>query len=253
MTVHDKWNPALYDAKHSFVYGYGADLVALMEPQPGERILDLGCGTGHLTAQIAAQGATVIGMDNSAAMIEQARERYPTQTFIQGDATNFAFEEPFDAVFSNAVLHWILAPEKVLFCVHRALKPVGRFVAELGGKGNVETFIHALYGALDAFGYPVPSRRPWYFPSPDEYTALLQKHGFHVTMMRHFERPTTLEGEDGVANFIRTFTPQYLEQVAPDERPAFIRDVTERLRPQLYKDGAWVMDYVRLRLRAERV
>jgi len=253
MTLHDQWDPSLYDDKHSFVFSYGADVVKLLDPKPWERILDLGCGTGHLTAQIAGTGANVIGMDYSSAMIEQAREEYPSLTFIQGDATDFAFDEPFDAVFSNAVLHWVPEPEKVLACVHRALKPGGRFVAEFGGEGNVEMFIQALFGALDALGYPVPSERPWYFPSPEAYTALLEKHGFRVMMMRHFERPTTLEGEDGIANFIHTFTPQYLEQIAPEQRPAFIREVTERARPRLYQNGHWVMDYVRLRLRAERI
>src|SRR2546423_15463085 len=131
------WDPGLYDGKHAFVWQYGASLVELLQPRPGERILDLGCGTGHLTAQLAAAGANVLGIDSDAAMIEQARKAYPALHFEQRDARDFHFDEPFDAVFSNAVLHWIKEPERVIVCLRRALKPGGRFVAEFGGRGNV--------------------------------------------------------------------------------------------------------------------
>ena len=121
------WDPGLYDGKHAFVWQYGASLVELLQPQPGERVLDLGCGTGHLTARIAAAGAAVVGIDSDPAMIDQARRGYPDLHFEQQDARSFSFAEPFDAVFSNAVLHWIREPEAVIACVRRALKPGGRF------------------------------------------------------------------------------------------------------------------------------
>lgn len=157
--------PGLYDQKHGFITHFGTDLLPLLEPQPGERILDLGCGTGHLTAQIAGAGADVIGIDHSPEMVAQARAAYPEFRFQQADAADFTFDTPFDAVFSNATLHWIPAQEAVIACVWRALKPGGRFVVEFGGKGNVATLIGGLFDALRAFDQPVPSRLPWYFPA----------------------------------------------------------------------------------------
>jgi len=130
------WNPEFYDARHSFVWQRGADLIDLLDPQTEERILDLGCGTGHLTAQIAARGAEVMGIDSSAEMIEEARKHYPALEFRVADARDFSLGQPVDAVFSNAALHWIQPAERVVSCVWKALKPGGRFVAEFGGKGQ---------------------------------------------------------------------------------------------------------------------
>jgi trans-aconitate methyltransferase len=129
MADSQRWDPQLYDSKHSFVTHFGGDLLPLLDPQPGDRILDLGCGTGHLSAQIAASGAAVVGIDHSPDMIAQAQATYPDLTFIEADAANFTFEQPFDAVFSNAALHWIPTPERVIACVWQALKPGGRFSA----------------------------------------------------------------------------------------------------------------------------
>src|SRR5260221_6945847 len=120
-----EWNAGLYEDKHSFVWEYGKALLDLLAARSGERILDLGCGTGHLTDRIAAAGAEVVGIDSSPAMVEQARRSYPPLRFEVGDARDFSFPEPFDAVFSNAVLHWITEPERVLACVQRALRPGG--------------------------------------------------------------------------------------------------------------------------------
>jgi trans-aconitate 2-methyltransferase len=132
-----RWDPGLYDDKHAFVWRHGASLIELLAPQPEERILDLGCGTGHLTARIAEAGAAAVGLDHSAEMLTQARQAYPKLHFVEGDARQFAFPEPFDAVFSNAALHWIREPEAVLCSVRKALKHGGRFVAEFGGRDNV--------------------------------------------------------------------------------------------------------------------
>lgn len=245
------WDTNLYDDKHSFVYKFGEDVVSLLDPQPGERILDLGCGTGHLTQQIADAGAEVVGLDSSVEMVAQARALYPDLTFIHGDGADFHFDQPFDAVFSNAALHWIKQPEQVADCVHAVLKPGGRFVAEMGGAGNVETYLQAAFDAFEALGYPLPEH-PWYFPSPGEYATLLEARGFRVTYMIHFDRPTTLDGDEGLANFARIFTPQFIEMVAEEQRGAFFREIENRTRDRLYVDGRWVMDYVRLRFRAFR-
>ena len=246
------WDPELYDRNHGFVTHFGIDLLPLLDPQPGERILDLGCGTGHLTAQIAESGADVIGLDSSPEMVAGARAAYPDLSFQPGDAANFSFATPFDAIFSNAALHWIPTPEAVIACVWRALKPGGRFVAEFGGKGNAATLISGLFGALRAFDQPVPKRLPWYFPSPAEYATLLEVQGFRVAHLAYFERTAPLDGPGAIGNFLHVFTPEYLEYVPAEEQADFIAAVEDRLRPVLYRDGEWWMDYMRLHVLAIR-
>jgi trans-aconitate 2-methyltransferase len=146
------WDAALYDTKHSFVWRYGTELIELLTPQQNERILDLGCGTGHLTHRIAESGATVIGLDRSLTMLAEAHKNYPRLPLIAADATQMVFARPFDAVFSNAALHWILDAEGVVGRVAACLRPQGRFVLEMGGKGNIERFRSAVHSALDSFG-----------------------------------------------------------------------------------------------------
>src|SRR5262249_37129739 len=148
----DRWDAALYDAKHAFVWKHGESLIELLAPRPGERVLDLGCGTGHLTARLAAAGAEGVGLDQSPAMTEQARRAYPQVPFVEADARDFDLKEPFDAVFSNATLHWVREPGRVVACVARALKPGGRFVAEFGGKGNVRALAAGLGHAARTAG-----------------------------------------------------------------------------------------------------
>jgi trans-aconitate methyltransferase len=246
-----RWDARLYDDKHSFVWKHGAALLDLLAPQPGERILDLGCGTGHLTAQIAATGASVIGIDSAPAMIDEARHTYPALTFNVGDARDFSFPEPFDAIFSNAVLHWIKEPERVLACVSRALRPQGRFVAEFGGKGNVRRISDALLRTVADLGLG-PIELPWYYPSVGEYAGLLEKHGLEVTYAVLFDRPTPLEGEDGLRHWIEMFAHSVLNIVPEERRSDFLRRVEELLRPQLFRDGTWFADYRRLRVVARR-
>jgi trans-aconitate methyltransferase len=253
MTGEQRWDPQLYDSKHNFIIRFGEDLLPLLNPQPGERILDLGCGTGHLSAEIAASGAEVVAIDHSPDMIAQAQAAYPDLTFVQADAADFAFDQPFDAVFSNATLHWVPTPERVIACVWRALKPGGRFVAEFGGKGNVAALIDGLFETLRAFGQPVPEQYPWYFPSAAEYATLLEQQGFRVAHMAHFDRSSPLEGEDAIANFLGMYTPQFLEALPEDRRAAFIAQVEQRLSPILYRDNGWQMNFVRLRLLAVRL
>jgi trans-aconitate methyltransferase len=241
------WNPALYDDKHSFVWKYGASLLELLAPQAGERILDLGCGTGHLTAQIAEAGAEVIGIDTAVAMIEQARKAYPQLRFEIMDARNFTFAEPFDAVFSNAVLHWVKRAGEVIACVRRALKPGGRFVAEFGGRGNVRQIAAALESVFVELGYG-SFESPWYYPSVAEYASLLEQNGLEVTYATLFDRPTPLEGEHGLRHWIEMFGGAILDRVPADRRGLFFQRVEEQLRPTLYREGIWSADYRRLRV-----
>ena len=190
-------DPKRYQAKHHYVTAAGADLVEVLDSQVGERVLDLGCGTGQLSAQIAAAGAEVMGIDLSAEMVEAAREQFPALSFVVGDAGDFSFAEPFDAVFSNAALHWVKPPEAALACIVACLRQGGRFVAELGGARNVATISRALIDQLAARGfYP---QLPWYFPRLGEYTRLVEQAGLRVAYASHFSRPTPLEGEKRVA------------------------------------------------------
>ncbi|MCI0465036.1 MAG: methyltransferase domain-containing protein [Gemmataceae bacterium] len=245
------WNATLYDDKHAFVWKHGASLLELLAAQPGERILDLGCGTGHLTSQLAAAGAEVLGIDNAPTMIDQARRLYPQLHFELADARDFTVAEPFDAVFSNAVLHWIKEPAQVVACVHRTLKPGGRFVAEFGGQGNVRALVAGLASACQAVSCPTPGDL-WYFPSIGAYATLLEQQGLEVTAATLFERPTPLEGEQGMRHWVEMFASDLLRQVPSAQRAHFLRHVEDTLRPVLYRAGQWFADYRRLRVVAYR-
>ncbi len=246
----NQWKSALYESKHSFVWQYGADCLELLSPQIGERILDLGCGTGQLTQEIAKRGAITIGIDKAPAMISQAQKNYPNLQFEVADATNFHVEEPFDAVFSNATLHWIKEPERAIASIWQALKPGGRFVAEFGGKGNVNVIATAISNALSVGGYPAkPGYNPWYFPCIGEYTTVLEKQGFLVTYATLFERPTPLEeGEKGLENWIEMFANSLLQQIPENKRQDIIQDIENQLRVERYQDGTWWVDYKRIRV-----
>jgi trans-aconitate 2-methyltransferase len=214
-----QWDAGLYDDKHAFVWKHGAALLEMLGPRAGERVLDLGCGTGHLTAQLAAAGAEMVGIDSSPEMVAQARQSYPDIRFEVADARNFAFAEPFDAVLSNAVLHWVREPEPVVACVAGALKPGGRFVAEFGGRGNVAALLAALAGAARQAGCR-PFVSPWYFPALGEYAALLERDGLEVRSAALFDRPTPLEGEHGLRDWVRMFAGDYLVGLPVPNSPA---------------------------------
>lgn len=247
------WNAELYDSKHSFVWERGADLIGLLKPGSGERILDLGCGTGHLSAKIAESGARVMGVDSSPEMIREAQGNYPDLVFRVADARDFSFEEPFDAVFSNAALHWIKEAERVAECVGKALKPGGRFVAEFGGNGNVENLVNAFHCSLEKMGCG-NGPNPWYFPSVGEYSSLLERHGLEVTFAILFDRPTPLEDAgNGMRNWIKMFAGSFLAAVPPERHEEFIQNVEYLLRPKFFRDGRWIVDYRRLRVIARKI
>jgi trans-aconitate methyltransferase len=252
MTASAGWDPNLYNAKHSFVWKLAEDVFRLLSPQAGERILDIGCGTGQLTSQIAASGALVTGIDSSAEMIRQAREKYPNLRFEVGDARDIHVAETLDAVFSNAALHWIREPERVAASVWRVLAPGGRFVAEFGGKGNIRSVIGAFRRAFPAMGMTFPEdANPWYYPSVGEYAQLLEAHGFEVNLAELFDRPTPLEdGERGLENWARMFAGSYLARIAPEKLETFLREVERQSRAALFHNGEWVLDYRRIRVRA---
>ena len=250
------WDARRYEQQYSFVWSLAAGLVELLDPQPGERILDVGCGTGQLTEMIARSGAEVIGMDRDETMIAQAREHFPSIRFAVADAAQFSLASlqvsaPFDAIFSNAALHWMKPPERVVVSMAQALRRGGRLVAEFGGKGNIAAISDALTQALEERGYSDGRERyPWYFPSIGEYASLLEAQGFRVTSAAHFDRPTELKGENGLENWVQMFGMAFLQPAPEAERPAIIRRVEELTRPVLYRNGRWWADYRRLRIMA---
>jgi trans-aconitate methyltransferase len=247
-----KWNARLYDDKHSFVWKMAAGLVELLEPKPGERILDVGCGTGHLTAQIAASGAFACGIDQSPEMIRQAREKFPELRFDVMDAREISLGETFDAVFSNATLHWIKEPERVIRGIVKVLKPGGRFVAEFGGKGNVAGLMEAAERAWRKLQPGTPMEIPWFYPSVTEYASLLERHGLEVTYAFLFDRPTPLEdGERGLRTWLEMFGGGMTERLPVAERERLAEEIERQARGKLFKDGQWVMEYRRLRIVAK--
>lgn len=242
-----RWDPGLYDASHAFVWQMAAGLVDMLDPKPGERILDLGCGTGHLTNDLAAGGATVVGVDRSPDMISAARSVYPDIEFVVMDALHLEFNEPFDAVFSNAALHWMPRAEAVAASIVRVLKPGGRFVAEFGGKGNIKAILAGLREAIHAVTGRVVVN-PWYFPTVAEYALVLEHARLEVTFASLFDRPTPGEGPDALRHWLAMFCGTMLDAVPDDKREAVIERCEENCRPTLYQDGVWVADYRRLRV-----
>jgi trans-aconitate methyltransferase len=239
------WNATLYEGQHAFVWQYGESLIELLAPQSGESILDLGCGTGQLTARMAQMGAAVSGIDADAAMIAKAQQNYPHLQFAQADARNFQVEALVDAVFSNAVLHWVKEPDRAIQCIYEALKPGGRFVAEFGGKGNVQAITGALLQTYPAYA------SPWYFPSVADYATRLERQGFEVMLATLRDRPTPLEdGDAGLANWLRMFAYELLGELMPEQQNQVIAAVERQLKPVLYQEGRWIADYRRLRVLA---
>jgi SAM-dependent methyltransferase len=238
------WQSSDYIEHAAFVPKLGAAVLELLDAKTGERILDVGCGEGTLTAEIAAHGATVVGIDNSSDMVGAARARGLDARLL--DAEALGFEHEFDAVFSNAVLHWIRNQEALLSGVSRALRDGGRFVAELGGHGNVAAIEVAIRCVLAARS--LPPRTPRFYPTADEYRARLEAHGFAVSEIALIPRPTPLP--TGIRGWLDIFERSTLERVGA-ARDEVVRDIEEVLRPSLCDGrGRWTADYVRLRFRA---
>jgi trans-aconitate methyltransferase len=245
----DLWNATLYDTQHAFVTAYGNTLLPLLNAQSNEAILDVGCGTGDLASTIAESGAHVTGIDFSANMIEQAKEKYPALTFAVQDATCLPYTSEFDAVFSNAALHWMKQPIAVIESIFNSLKTGGRFVAEFGGADNVSQITTALITNIKDARIPYTNDLfPWYFPTIGEYTTLLEAAGFRVMLAQHYDRPTKLNGEDGMRDWLEMFSPSLFEQVEMEVKEAVFTKTVEQLRPALYKEGEWFADYKRLRI-----
>jgi trans-aconitate 2-methyltransferase len=235
-----RWDAERYQ-RHSYVWKGGEGVLELLAPQTAEEIIDLGCGSGQLTARIAECGARVTGIDQSAEMISQARANHPSIDFRVADATDFEVETPVDAVFSNAVLHWVRDAPAAIGCAARALKTGGRFVLEMGGRGNTRALLEAIQ---DVAG---PVEVPWFFPSIGEYATLLEAGGLEIRLAALFDRPTELEGENGLEDWLVMFGSSM--GLTPEQRA----EIARRLRGRIYRDGRWILDYRRLRIAAVKV
>ena len=254
MAQDAKWNAALYDQKHSFVWKLAEGLLDLLEAKAGEEILDVGCGTGHLTAKIAATGALVTGIDRSPEMIAQARKDHPAIRFEVADVRELKFRNQFDGVFSNATLHWITEPERAVMCIEDALRRGGRFVAEFGGRGNVAGLMGAIARAWKNLNLPGPLPAPWYYPSISEYSALLEKHHLEMTYAALFNRPTPLEGgASGLRNWLEMFGGVFAGGAPENLRHQLLEEIESEARFDLFHDGHWLMDYRRLRIVARKL
>jgi trans-aconitate methyltransferase len=245
--TEQRWDPQTYAQHARFVSDLGSPVVDLLAPRPGERILDLGCGDGALTEKLVAAGASVVAVDASAEQVAGARARGLDARVARAEA--LPFDAEFDAVFSNAALHWMRDAAAVLASVRRALRPGGRFVAEMGGAGNVAAIRSALVSALGHRGIDGTALDLLFLPTAEEYRALLEAGGFSVRTISLFARPTPLPGE--LSAWLETFAQSFLRAVPDGDRARLIEEVSAALRPRLYQAGrGWVADYVRLRFSA---
>jgi trans-aconitate methyltransferase len=250
MSLETSWNPESYAKNARFVSDLGEPLLQLLAPQSGENIFDLGCGDGALTEKIAAAGAFVYAADSSFAQVKAARRR-GLNAFVM-DGRQIALKGSFDAVFTNAVLHWVQPPGKVVEGVARCLKPGGRFVGEFGGQGNVETIRAALHTALRRRGIDSWSVDPWYYPAAGEYSKLLGQFGFAVHYCELTPRPTKLPGD--ILDWLGVFAQPFTHSLPESARESFLQEVRTAVQPTLQKsDGSWFADYVRLRFKAVAV
>ena len=249
MSQTTSWNPETYAKNARFVSDLGEPLLQLLKPKRGELILDLGCGDGALTEKIAGYGCKVIGVDSSFPQLLAAEQRGLTTAVMDGQG--LGFKQCFDAVFTNAALHWMKQPNKVAADVASSLKPGGRFVGEFGGKGNVEKIRSALHAALRRHSIDPASIDPWYYPNPGEYSQLLSEAGFIVTHIELIPRPTRLPGD--ILGWLETFAQPFTQAIAEPERATFLEEVRSELARHL-RDGTgdWFADYVRLRFKATR-
>ena len=245
--VDQRWDPGRYQETAGFVAVLGAPLLDLLAPKPGERILDLGCGDGALTEKIAAV-ADVVAVDASADQVKGARARGLNAHVMDG--TRLAFAAEFDAVFSNAALHWVKNADAAADSIARTLRPGGRFVAEFGGSGNTRSILNALRAVL---GSEADARCPWYYPSIGEYASVLERHGLQVRRAELFDRPTPLEGETGMEDWLLMFCGIFFAGLPTDQVTARMREVVRLLRPERYSDGVWSVDYRRLRVLAVKI
>jgi len=249
-----QWDAKLYDHAHRFVSEYGQSALVLLNPQPNEFILDLGCGTGDMTQQLHEQDVKVVGVDHSQQMIMQAEGKYPHIHFEIKDILELDYDPQFDAVFSNAVLHWIKQPRQALEQIYASLKTGGRFVAEFGGQDNVQKVTDCLIRAREELGYSFSeSSFPWYFPSIGNYTSLMEHVGFKVVYATLTDRPTQLKGDNGLRNWLTMFAKHFFTDMSDQDKQTMLSRVEQSLSQELFHGNHWIVDYKRLRIEGLKV
>lgn len=249
----DLWNASIYDKKMNFVTQYGQSLIGILSPQEGENILDIGCGPGDLCQQMADHGANPTGIDFSANMIAKAQQKYPALTFIEADARTYTQKETYDAIFSNAALHWIQPMESVVERMFANLKPNGRLIVELGGEHNVKIIRDALYLAFSRRNLEAILVDPWHFPTIAEYCTMLEDVGFQVHTAHWFSRPTPFpDGEEGMSNWLSHFAASFFAALPANFKQEIIEEVVSTTKQFLFDDKQWIGDYHRLRIVAQK-
>lgn len=248
-----QWDAETYQKDFSFVHRYGEDVLNLIAGDTNQTVVDLGCGNGALTKKLADKGYSVMGIDASADMLEIAGRQYPELAFQQGNALDFSLAEKADVIFSNAVFHWIDGDkqEQMLRNIASQLKPGGQLVCEFGGKGCAEQVHSVLENCFAERG--LHYRRVFYFPTIGEYAPILEKCGLRVEYAVLFDRPTRQESEDGLRDWIHMFVKEPFRGVGETEKEEIIAEAVEKLRPVLYREGSWFVDYVRIRIRARKL
>lgn len=214
-----EWNAELYNNKHNFVFEYGKGLIDLLDPKKHEYILDLGCGSGQLTYEIAQRARSVVGIDSSPKMISDAIVRFPSIEFKVADASTYLSVKPFDSIFSNAALHWMTDYIAVIKCMYKNLKPNGKLAIEFGGKGNVQAILTQLKNSLSDRGYSTQQvDELWYFPTIGEYSTELENHGFRVLFAENYDRPTKLAySKNGIVDWLSMFGDAFFEGIDSEE------------------------------------
>lgn len=245
-----KWDADKYTRDFSFVHQYGNDVMELLDLNPSMVVLDVGCGNGALTKKLSEKGVRAIGLDDSGDLLHIARQNYPDLEFIQADATDFRLQEKADAVFSNAVFHWIEREKQpeLLKCIYSVLKKEGQLVFEFGGYGNNCLIHSALENVFRQRG--LDYQMPFYFPTIGEYASLLEQAGFKVTYMSLFDRMTELKGENGLEDWIKLFVRKPFENMEDGDRDNIIKQSADLLKKDLFQQGIWYADYVRIRGKA---
>jgi trans-aconitate methyltransferase len=248
--MQQSWDPTAYAQDGSFVHELAGGVLEWLAPKPGERILDLGCGDGQLTQRLMATGAIVTAIDASPEMVAAARAR--GVAVDQGRAEVLPYpDRSFDAVFSNAVLHWVRGQDEMMAQVHRVLRPGCRFVAEMGGHGNIAAIRVAFAAVLTRLGFAALGERGNYYPTPQAYRRRLEDHRFTVETIILFPRPTPL-GDSGMKGWLHTFSRGALNELPEKLRERAVDETVALLAPALCdEEGRWTADYVRLRFIAK--
>lgn len=253
MSMNIKWIAEDYKNGFSFVPKYGEDVMSLITAKKGSTVLDLGCGNGTLTKKLAEKGYNVLGIDDSAEMLALAKTEHPEIEFQKGNALDFVLEKKADVIFSNAVFHWIDAKEQdaLIENIAKNLKIGGELVCEFGGYGCAETVHSALERAFKKRGFTY--ERTFYFPTIGEYAPMLEKHGLRVEYATLFDRPTEQKGENGLFDWINMFVKKPFEGMDEKTKEEIFFEVMIDVIGELYREGKWFIDYVRLRIRARNV